>query len=130
MRIVLSLLFSGFLIFLSGCASQAAFHAATKKSNECKISSCLPRYNTCMQQCKDSCRTCHQSSQQSASRHYFRYKHEHHVTGEFIGRELKSYRDQLQCRKVSCNCIDDYSVCAQSCEGEIHKRLQVSSICC
>jgi hypothetical protein len=42
---------------------------------------------------------------------------------------LNSYRDPLQCRKVTCNCHADYQVCIQSCSGVIHKQLRVASAC-
>lgn len=65
----------------------------------------------------------------SAMKSYGRYVHEQEVQGGMVIQELKSYRDPLQCRKVSCNCMADYNVCVQGMSGIIHKRLQVNPAC-
>jgi hypothetical protein len=34
-----------------------------------------------------------------------------------VSRDLNSYRDPLQCRKVTCDCLADNNVCKASCRG-------------
>jgi hypothetical protein len=100
-----------------------------KQVTQCKRS-CLQQLNVCSQVCRNNCRQCGKVATCTAARNYNKYKNEQINQGGIIARDLNSYRDPLQCRKVTCNCLADYNVCAQSCEGVIHKRLQPVPACC
>ena len=91
---------------------------------------CQERFKTCAKVCDKSCKTCSKEASCSAARHYNRMVHEQVVQGGMIARELNSYRDPLQCRKTTCNCQADYTVCKAACTGIIRKRLQVGPACC
>jgi hypothetical protein len=91
---------------------------------------CQHQLNSCSLVCRNNCLQCGKAANCSAARHYNKYKQEQIIQGRVIARELNSYRDPLQCRKVTCNCLADYNVCTQSCEGVLHKRLQPVPACC
>lgn len=44
-------------------------------------------------------------------------------------RELNSYRDPLQCRKVTCDCLSDFAICKKGCTGVIPTKLQAVPYC-
>lgn len=116
-------------ILLSACASQ---QASVKRANElllCK-KNCQQHLIACSQICHNNCQECSQSAHCKAAHNYYRYRHQQYVQGGILARELNSYRDPLQCRKITCDCAADYKVCTQSCEGLIRKRLQAAPICC
>ena len=130
MQPMLRIIFCMFtMIALSGCASQKAAVESANKQAVCKLS-CQQQFKVCNKLCHNNCRECSKSSQCSTAMNYNKYKHEQIVQGGIVGRELNSYHDPLQCRKTTCNCLADYNVCAQSCTGIIHKRLQVAPVCC
>ena len=96
---------------------------------QCK-KTCQIKRAACFDICDDGCKPCEFAADKRAERHYQAFKREQCVRGGTITRELQSYRDQLQCRKTSCNCQDDYQVCVQSCHGVIRKRLKIPPVCC
>jgi hypothetical protein len=109
---------------LSGCV-----HHNTVGVAACKLS-CQSRLNICNQTCDNSCLQCAAKANHSTQRSYQRYVNEQCVRGGYRVRQLQSYRDPLQCRKITCECMADYQVCLQSCTGIIRKRLQVPLTCC
>ena len=98
------------------------------ETQSCRVS-CVNRYQACQLSCHNSCKPCALSAAVQAERSFKRYVHEHYVEGKRVVRELKSYRDPLQCRKFTCDCVADYHVCREACGGIIHKQLQVVPIC-
>ncbi|MCP0914468.1 MULTISPECIES: acyltransferase [Legionella] len=112
-------------IFMTGC--NASRHVQVPVA--CK-NACLERLSICQQVCDNSCRQCAARANRAAERSYNQYKKEECLRGGIITRELKSYRDPLQCRKTTCECGADYRVCLKACSGVIHKRLQVAPACC
>lgn len=117
------------MIVLAACATRPISLQSAQEQAACK-KNCIERLKVCSQVCDNSCQKCSLAANCSAARNYSRYKHEQYVQGGIIARELKSYRDPLQCRKTTCNCTADFNVCTQSCTGLIHKRLQVGPACC
>ena len=114
---------------LVACANQ---NMTVKQKNDlagCTIA-CKQRLKNCSKRCHNNCRECATATTCGVVRHYHQYVNEKSVEGGIIARELNSYRDPLQCRKITCDCWADYSVCTQSCSGLIHKRLQVPPACC
>ena len=117
------------VVMLVGCATQKA---SVKRAHEKVIcqKGCEQQYKSCRHACHNNCKECSQSLALGAACNYNKYTHEQQIKGGVIARELNSFRDPLQCRKISCDCSADYNVCAQSCEGLIHKRLQNAPLCC
>ena len=116
-------------ICLVACASHKVVVTPDKSPAVCK-KTCHNRLKTCQQACHNNGAKCTFTENQSTVRRYGRYMNEQCVQGGIIMRDLQSYRDPLQCRKTTCNCWADYHVCAQSCSGVIHKRLQIAPACC
>lgn len=114
---------------LVACASQKISVQHAREVRAC-INHCQQELKNCHQVCHNNCRECSITANCSAVRNYNRYSHEQVIQGGLIARQLKSYRDPLQCRKTTCDCSADYDVCKQSCEGLIHKRLQAGPACC
>ena len=117
------------IIALVGCTSHELSVKRADDKVMCK-SACQQRFNTCSQVCHNNCRECGQHSAQSTAKNYRKYKHQQCIQGGIIARDLNSYRDPLQCRKITCDCLADYNVCTEACDGIIHKRLQIAPICC
>ena len=92
--------------------------------------SCEEHLKICSQVCHKSRQECSNTANSGAAQHYQRWVHEQVVQGGILSRELNSYRDPLQCRKTTCNCQADYTVCNAPCTGIIRKRLQVGPACC
>jgi hypothetical protein len=100
----------------------------SKEISSCKIF-CLKQQESCQQRCVDNCPKCYHAATDSAANGFFKYTNVKQVEGGYINRRLISYRDPLQCRKVSCNCTADFLTCNQGCTGIIEKRLQSLPYC-
>lgn len=117
-----------FCLFLASCTylSQSAEHRRVLAA--CKIS-CEQKAKECSRVCTNNCPQCSAASWRSTVNYYRRYTNEQTVKGGIIAHELKSYRDPLQCRKITCDCVADYQQCRESCGGVIQKRIQAPPIC-
>ncbi|CDZ79143.1 hypothetical protein BN59_03461 [Legionella massiliensis] len=93
------------------------------------IASCESRLAACTKVCRNNCGQCSAAAGQTAARNYGYYEHEKMEQGKIIALQLNSFRDPLQCRKVTCNCQADYAICRQSCGGAITKRLEHAPLC-
>jgi hypothetical protein len=124
MRVLVRLFAFFMLTLLISCSTYEHMtqHARTVKA--CRLI-CSERLKQCTNTCRNNERNCTTLAQAEAAVHFNQYKHERCVEGEIVALQLQSYRDPLQCRKITCACQADYSVCVQSCTGTIHKRLQV-----
>ena len=129
MHSTVRIIFCFAVMVLAGCASQ---QASVKRANDRVIcqKGCEQQYKICSQVCHNNCKDCNQSSALGTACNYKKYTHEQQIQGGVIARELNSFSDPLQCRKISCDCSADYTVCAESCKGLIHKRLQTAPLCC
>ncbi len=114
---------------LIGCVNHQALSPRSNDQAACKAS-CAQWLQVCSQVCHNDCKDCNQSAHLNSVKNYRKYKCEQEIQGGFVARELNSFSDPLQCRKITCDCLADYTVCVQSCKGLIHKRLQVAPICC
>ena len=110
------------LLGLVSCATDEKIQINPHSLTLCKMS-CSQRLESCSQKCTNNCPTCSAESSYTSTSNYLKYVHEKQVQGGIVARGLKSYRDPLQCRKVSCNCIADFLACKQNCTGVIQKRL-------
>ena len=110
--------FIAILLSLWGCALQKTSTQALNDRAYCK-QTCLKRAESCARLCHANCHECSRSATTNAAMSYNKYKMEQLIQGGMMARDLNSYRDLLQCRKV----------CTQSCGGRIHKRLQTTKVC-
>lgn len=117
------------LIALSGCASHQKVSVINPKSVEQCMMTCMQHHDYCKQNCVNNCPNCSAAASETAAVNLFKYVHEKQVEGGYITRGLNSYRDPLQCRKVSCNCVADLFTCKQGCTGVIQKRLRSVPLC-
>jgi hypothetical protein len=119
-----------FLILLNsiGCTPQQKLLVKAQPQKQC-LAVCAKRFESCKAICTNNCSICSENATQSAIKNYTNYVHEKRVEGGTIMRGLKSYRDPLQCRKVTCNCYADLSTCEQNCTGIIHKQLRAVPYC-
>ncbi len=108
------LLFSFVLLF--GCAKNTKI---PEKPPTC-LSICQQYFNQCTINCRNNCKDCTAESKAKAAEHFRYYLHEQYVQGVAVTRNLQSYRDPLQCRKVTCNCAADIKNCRQGCSNLTH----------
>jgi hypothetical protein len=117
-------------IFLSlvSCVSQKHMTVKTQDVKQCKVM-CVKRFESCNTLCVNNCAVCSEHANQSTLSSYSEYVHQQQVKGGFVARGLKSYRDPLQCRKVTCNCYADLMICEQDCTGIIQKQVRAVPNC-
>ena len=115
-----------FLTLIEGCTIKNIIKSPDTK--QC-LSVCTQRFVACRKVCVNNCAACSRFSKKTTILNYAKYVHEEQVKGGYVTRGLKSYRDPLQCRKVTCNCVTDLSVCEQNCTGIIHKKLRTVPYC-
>jgi hypothetical protein len=127
---IMQIILCGWIIFLYGCSLSP--HEDTRRAQydltcvkQCKIKSAACHHN-----CTDSCKLCEQQEKKAMKARYKTYLHEQCVQGERAALQLQSFRDPLQCRKISCDCPADYRTCVGACKGSIRKYLQVTPFCC
>ncbi len=90
---------------------------------------CRKQFELCNTLCVNHCAHCNQVADESAEERYGKYVQEQEIQGETIAREVDSYRDPLKCRKVTCNCSADFTICEQGCTGIIQKQLRAKPYC-
>ena len=128
MRLLSGLLCSLIFLISSGCTNKPAFIPKSTLPSQC-LAQCTQRFDSCKTLCTNNCAVCSAKANQSMKKDYAEYVHEQQVEGGYVMRGLKSYRDPLQCRKVSCNCYADLSTCEQNCTGIIRKQLRAVPYC-
>ena len=122
MKLLLRLIF---IIFaLTGCHAMMLHPVPSLCSNVC-----LSQLNQCKIECRNNCSTCSRFEIAQAADAFKHYVYEQRMKGARVIRSLNSYRDPLQCRKTTCNCVQDFQVCHQACTGFIHKELKVPPVC-
>lgn len=127
MSLLLRFLLCMLLLNSSSCTTQQDRDRATTIA-QCKIS-CSEQLDYCRELCLNNCPNCSAHAEYSTAKHYRKYLCQEEIQGGVIMRELNSYRDPLQCRKVTCNCSADYNICIQSCTGVIQKQLRALPYC-
>jgi hypothetical protein len=119
LRLCCCLLFIG----LTSCVTQQKTVLQKQNIKQCLVM-CETRFGSCKSKCTNNCSKCSASSSFTSATNYKKYVHEEQVEGGLIARGLNSYRDPLQCRKVTCNCNADLMTCTQNCTGVIQKSLR------
>lgn len=130
MRKLIILIFSLILAeFLASCALNHTHSISNKSSvDQCKAI-CVKRFERCTHHCVDNCKNCTIKAYSESQENYQQYVQEQQVLGQSIDRVLNSYRDPLQCRKITCDCVEDLNSCRQGCTGLIRKQLQAVTHC-
>jgi len=116
------------LLSLVGCGTMQKNALKGQPLQQCMMT-CMQHFDFCKNNCVDNCPNCSATSSYRSAVNFTKYVNERKVEGKNVTRELNSYRDPLQCRKVTCSCITDLATCKQSCTGVIHKRLQAVPYC-
>lgn len=127
MHILWRLLFCFIGITLVGCTMQP--HAVIRSDTKQCLAQCTQRFELCNTSCSNNCALCQAEAKYSTIKNYAKYVHEEQVEGGYVTRGLKSYRDPLQCRKVTCSCGTDLMTCEQNCTGIIRKQLRTVPYC-
>lgn len=116
---------------LLSCSIQQPIRFSSQSRQQftlCKAS-CDQRRVVCSKACRNNCTQCATAANNRRTVQYNHYVHEKVVEGKNIALQLNSFRDPLQCRKVTCNCAADYQICLQSCGGVIQKSLKYAPLC-
>ena len=116
------------VLVISGCQGLHQDVFRKQAIERCNIT-CMQHFAFCKQHCINNCKNCSIASTQSATKYFAKYVHEREVEGKKVMRELNSYRDPLQCRKITCDCLSDLEICKMGCTGVIKKRLQKIPYC-
>ena len=71
--------------------------------DQCSVT-CEQKAQQCSLTCRNNCNQCRAYARQSTSESYLYYRHEQYLKCAPLARDLHSYRDPLQCRKITCSC--------------------------
>jgi len=113
------------LILLSSCSNYSDYLEKERQLKSCHIK-CNMKLDICNKQCKNNALECAVKANIEASKNFKRYKKREFIQGKVLIEELQSFKDPLQCRKVTCSCQEDFRVCNQSCRGKIYKHLKAN----
>ncbi|MBA2710564.1 MAG: acyltransferase [Tatlockia sp.] len=102
-------------------------YPANNVYNSC-ASDCVQKLTICTNSCSNNCQECVETANNKATKNYRKYVHEQCIKGKNIALQLNSFRDPLQCQKITCNCPADYDLCMQSCSRTEIKRLQYAPL--
>lgn len=114
---------------LPGCQSTGLLHKRLTPEQQSCVQMCVKKQQHCQALCRNNCKNCQRVQAVQSKHSWCTYAHERKVMGDVLFRQLNSYKDPLQCQKVTCNCQADFMVCEQSCKGSIRKTLTVLRQC-
>lgn len=117
------------LFVLSGCHNGDFFGQRPNEEQQNCLQMCIKKAHQCRALCRNNCQHCQRIQAHETKRAWCDYRHERKVMGDVLLRQLNSYKDPLQCQKVTCDCQADAMVCSQSCRGLIRKSLTVPRQC-
>ncbi len=123
-RLLISLL----LILLASCSHYNQYVEKERQLKACHLQ-CIATLDKCNIQCRNNSRECNVLANMQAASRFKEYKRRQIIQGRIIVEELQSFKDPLQCRKVTCSCQEDFRVCKQSCRGKIYKYLKANAAC-
>lgn len=72
---------------------------------------CISIIKDCRRSCRNNYKRCSYLASKDAQKKYFFYKHEQFIKGEIVLLQLNSFKDPLQCQKITCDCEADYKTC-------------------
>lgn len=118
------IIFTLFLL-LSSCIHYNQYVEKERQLKSCHLK-CNMNLNICNKQCRNNERECKVMANMQAASRFKEYKRQEIIQGKILIEELQSFKDPLQCRKVTCSCQEDFRVCNQSCRGKIYKHLKAN----
>ncbi|MDP3560645.1 MAG: acyltransferase [Legionellaceae bacterium] len=127
-RVVVRLVACFMILSLTSCNTYKQYVQHEQTLKACK-QVCSQRLQRCEHSCRNNCQNCRAVAMTEAALHFNQYKKQQCLQGEIVALQLQSFRDPLECRKVTCACTPDFDVCVQSCKGRIHKRLRGVAPC-
>lgn len=116
------------IVLMTSCGYYGKFVDNAREKKACHLQ-CLNALDKCKIQCKNNCRECNVLANMQAASRFIEYKKRQSMQGKMVNEELQSFKDPLQCRKVTCSCQEDYRVCKQSCIGKVYKYLKANPAC-
>lgn len=116
------------MILTTSCSYYGHYVEKERKYKACHLD-CLAKKDHCKAICRNNCAECTGLKDLQAAKRFKDYKHQKTVQKKLVDLELQSFKDPLQCRKVTCSCQDDFSVCVQACKGNIKKNLKAKAVC-
>lgn len=128
MRIYLRLILIFLFILVSSCGYYNQYVNKERQLKDCSLQ-CNAKINKCKKQCRNNIQECNALANMQAALRFKEYQKRQVIQGIIVNEELQSFKDPLQCRKVTCSCQEDFRVCKQSCRGKIYKYLKASADC-
>ena len=126
MKLLLSLIGCLLSILLSSCSYYEHYVKHEQQLKACHLQ-CNVNLDNCKNHCRNNIHECETLANLQAATRFKKYKKQQLIQGIVINEELQSFKDPLQCRKVTCSCQEDYRVCKQSCRGKIYKNLKTNA---
>ena len=83
---------------------------------------CQHKSQNCQKVCGDDGRHCLENVMTHTKESYARYVAQQRVQAKDIALELQSFRDPLQCKKITCDCLADARLCAKACNVHLKDR--------
>lgn len=112
------------LLGLTACAPYRflVFKPKTPEQARC-LNVCQKHFEACKYTCVHNCRICKTKSNMSTDLRFMQFANQQMVQGQAVNRDTDSYKDPLNCLKISCDCVADLDACEQACTGMVRKRL-------
>ena len=105
------------MLFLVSCVSLSE----QREMRACK-DTCQYNSQNCHKLCSDDARNCQANVMANTKASYARYVCQQKVQANDIALELQSFRDPLQCKKITCDCLADARLCAKACNVHLKDR--------
>ncbi len=83
---------------------------------------CQQQSLKCQKLCNNDARHCQAFVMGNARKSYAKYVHQQRLQANDIALELQSFRDPLQCKKITCDCLADARMCVKFCNVHIEDR--------
>lgn len=113
-----------FIFALAGC-----HQLWPPSSKDPCLLACQQQQLRCHKLCLTDCPHCCKYTKMQGTVFYRRYLRRSRIEGKPAFSSLQSFYDPLQCNKNSCDCVQDFLLCEQNCQGKIHKRLKTYKFC-
>lgn len=113
-------------LILSSCGYYSQYVDKERQLKSCHLQ-CNMNLDICNKQCRNNEHKCEVMANMQAALRFKEYKKREITQGQIVNEELQSFKDPLQCRKVTCSCQEDFRVCKQSCTGKIYKHLKANT---
>ena len=83
---------------------------------------CQQQSLKCQNLCNNDARHCQAIVMDKTLESYSKYVHQQRVQANDIALELQSFRNPLQCKKITCDCLADLRMCVKFCNVHIKDR--------